>query len=271
MPTFNMEGKTGYYETYGQVKALVLLNGIMMSCASWKEFIEPFSANNKLILVDFFDQGQSEKLVGQNYDHTLQVRLVKALLEHIGLEKASLAGISYGSEVALEFAVEYPQLVERLVLLNATAATGYWLGDIGRAWNLASDSGESYYYTAIPVIYSPKFYNEKHDWMEKRQELLIPLFEDENFIGAMRRLTVSSDNYDVRHRLGEIKCPTLVVSCQEDYLTPLKEQEYLKEHIQDCCHVILPGSGHATMYEQPLLFATLIEGFINTAKTTYNI
>ena len=171
----------------------------------------------------------------------------------------------------LEFAVEYPQLVERLVLLNATAATGYWLGDIGRAWNLASDSGESYYYTAIPVIYSPKFYNEKHDWMEKRQELLIPLFEDENFIGAMRRLTVSSDNYDVRHRLGEIKCPTLVVSCQEDYLTPLKEQEYLKEHIQDCCHVILPGSGHATMYEQPLLFATLIEGFVNTAKTTYNI
>ena len=77
MPTFNMEGKTVYYETYGQGKALVLLNGIMMSCASWKEFIEPFSANNKLILVDFFDQGQSEKLVGQNYDHTLQVRLVK--------------------------------------------------------------------------------------------------------------------------------------------------------------------------------------------------
>jgi len=268
MATFEMNGKQIYYESYGQGRPLVLLNGIMMSCASWKPFVETLSANNRLLLVDFLDQGQSAKMVGQLYDHGIQVQVVRRLLEHLNLQSACVAGISYGSEVALEFAITHPEMTERLILLNATAATGWWLGDIGRAWNLASVSGEAYYHTAIPVIYSPAFYTKRHDWMEKRKQLLIPLFEDPDFIGAMRRLTDSSENYDLRDWLEDVACPTLVISSQEDYLTPLKEQEYLAAHIKDCHHVILPNCGHASMYEQPALFATLIAGFagLQTAK-----
>lgn len=271
MPTFTMDGKQIYYESYGRGRPLVLLNGIMMSCASWKPFIEALSANNHLLLVDFLDQGRSDKMVGQVYDHGIQVQVVRRLLEHLDLKNACIAGISYGSEVALEFAVTYPEMTERLILLNATAATGWWLGDIGKAWNLAAGSGEAYYHTSIPVIYSPAFYTERHEWMEKRKELLIPLFGNPDFIGAMQRLTDSSETYDLRDRLGEVQCPTLVVSCQEDYLTPLKEQEYLASHIKACHHVILPNCGHASMYEQPTLFASLIAGFAGLSHTKFDI
>ena len=136
MPTFEMDGRHIYYESYGQGTPLVLLNGIMMSCASWQPFIETLSANNRLLLVDFLDQGKSDKMTGQIYDHGIQVQVVRRLLEHLSLASACVAGISYGSEVALEFSVTYPEMTDRLVLLNATAATGWWLGDIGRAWNL---------------------------------------------------------------------------------------------------------------------------------------
>ena len=61
MASFCFEGRQVYYETYGQGKPLLLLNGIMMSCASWKEFIEPLSAINTLILVDMMDQGKTDK------------------------------------------------------------------------------------------------------------------------------------------------------------------------------------------------------------------
>ena len=87
----------------------------------------------------------------------------------------------------------------------------------------------------------------------------------------MQRLTDSSETYDLRGRLGEVQCPTLVVSCQEDYLTPLKEQEYLASHIKDCHHVILPNCGHASMYEQPTLFASLIAGFAGLSHTKFDI
>lgn len=86
---------------------------------------------------------------------------------------------------------------------NATAATGPWLDDIGKAWNLASSDPMQYYYTAIPVIYSPRFYTRNNDWMERRRELLGPVFGNREFIESMIRLTNSSSNYDVREQLGK--------------------------------------------------------------------
>ena len=271
MATFEVNGKQIYYEAHGTGEPLVLLNGIMMSCASWQSFVPALSAHRMLILVDFLDQGKSAKMDGQAYDHSVQVEVVHRLLIHLGLERACIAGISYGSDVALELAVVHPEQVSRLILLNATAATGQWLGDIGRAWNLASENGEAYYHTAIPVIYSPEYYNGRYKWMAERKKMLVPLFDNQDFIGAMRRLTVSSDNYDLRERLHEVQCPTLVVSCQEDYLTPMKEQEYLAAHIPHCHRVILPNCGHASMYEQPLLFAALLEGFAGLTQTEFQV
>lgn len=221
MAYFDFEGKSIYFELHGEGRPLLLLNGIMMSCGSWAEFVEPLSAQNQLILLDMLDQGRSAKMT-EAYDHGIQIRLVDALLDHLGLEKVCVAGISYGSEVGLEYAIEHPERVERLMLFNATAATGAWLNDVGKAWNLAANDGESYYYTSIPVIYSPSFFIEHNDWMERRKELLVPIFNNPDFIQAMIRLTNSSANYDVRDRLDRVACPVLIVSCQQDYLTPIE-------------------------------------------------
>ena len=98
MAEFLFEGKKVYYETYGEGRPLLLLNGIMMSCASWKEFIEPLSAQNMLILVDMLDQGKSEKMT-EAYDHAVQLRLVDALLDELKLEKCVIA-TQIGSGVA---------------------------------------------------------------------------------------------------------------------------------------------------------------------------
>ena len=271
MARFVFQNKSIYYEEYGKGKPLIVLNGIMMSCGSWKEFIEPFSAANRLILVDFLDQGKSDRMTGQEYDHAIQVEVVKALVDFLELDKVCLMGISYGSEVAMEFTLKYPEHVERLLLFNATARTGPWLGDIGDAWNLAAGDPDAYYLTTIPVIYSPSFYLKKNDWMTRRRQSLRPVFGNPDFIQAMIRLTNSSRDYDIADRLGEITVPTLVVSAQQDYLTPLEEQQFLCAHIPNSHHVVIPNCGHASMYEQPLLYSALVVGFCNTAKTEYNI
>ena len=87
----------------------------------------------------------------------------------------------------------------------------------------------------------------------------------------MVRLTNSAKNYDVVEELHRISAPTLVVSCQQDYLTPLEEQELICQHIPNSHHVVLPGSGHASMYETPLLFASLVLGFCNCGCTQFEI
>lgn len=263
-------GKRIHYEEYGQGKPLIILNGIMMSCASWAEFVEPFSENNRLILVDFLDQGKSDRMEGA-YEQSLQAEVVLALMDHLELERACIMGISYGGEVALQFSAKYPDRVDRLMLFNTTARTGPWLGDIGDAWNLAAGDPDAYYLTTIPVIYSPHFYYTENEWLNRRRQQLRPVFANQDFIQSMIRLTNSSRRYDVTDRLSQITAPTLVVSCQQDYLTPLEEQQRICAGIPDCHHVILPQSGHASMYEQPQLFAALVLGFCNMSKIQYNI
>ncbi len=273
MAFFEIDGRSVYYETHGQGPSFVLLNGIMMSTRSWLPFLETLSNANQVILVDFLDQGQSDRLEGQVYDQSIQVRLLVALLDHLKLPKASFAGISYGGEVALRLAVDHPERVERLILLNTTAYTSPQLLDVGRAWNkaAATGDGQAYYYTTIPVIYSPSFYERKLDWMRRREAILIPVFSDARFTRAMIRLTLSAESHDVRERLHTIQVPTLVVSSDQDFLTPIADQKYLSAHIPGASHVVIQNTGHASMYEQPAVFLTLLLGFVNLKTTEFTI
>ena len=273
MATLNFKGRNIYYDVQGQGKPILILNGIMMSTKSWEPFVHAFTANNQLIRLDFIDQGQSDKLENSVYSQSIQIEIIEALLEKLKLHKVNIVGISYGGEVAVRFACEYPSHVDRLVLFNTTPYTSPWLAEIGHSWNNIGKTrnGENYYQATIPVIYSPSFYEERLDWMKKREAYLVPIFSDPVFLDAMERLTNSAESYDVRKDLHKVTAPTLIVSADEDYLTPLSNQKALQSMIKGSYLVILPGVGHASMYEKPMLFATLVLGFINTVDTNYAI
>lgn len=271
MATFRFQDLDIYYEVHGEGPPLLLLNGIMMSTKSWELFLASFSLHNRLILVDFIDQGQSGAMEGP-YTQALQVSMLEGLLDHLGLETVNMVGISYGGEVALRFAVDHTHRVDRLVLFNTAARTTPWLKDIGDAWNLSAADPLHYYLTTIPVIYSPRFYTQHHDWMKKRQEVLVgSVFSDRAFIERMIRLTKSAEDHDVTPSLAAIEIPTLVVSSEEDVITPKAEQVLIARLMPAAEHVILPGAGHASMYEKPGLFATLTLGFVNALDVTLSV
>jgi len=272
MAYFDFQGKKVYYETYGVGKPIVLLNGIMMSTISWQAFKNVFSSDNQLILVDFLDQGRSDKMEDTEYTQEIQVEVLKALFEELKLKKVNLVGISYGGEVALEFSVKYEEFIDKMVLFNTTAKTSNWLRDIGVAWNRSTKDPLDYYCTTIPVIYSPKFYNEQSEWMNNRKLLLTEkLFNQKSFMDSMIRLTESADNHDVTKELSYIKVPTLIVSCENDYVTPMPEQKLLHELISTSELVVLPNTGHGSMYERPVLFTALVLGFINMSESEFKI
>lgn len=262
MAYFNYDGKEVYYEIHGQGKPLLILNGIMMSTKSWSHFVEDFSKDNMLVLLDFLDQGLSSKIEG-DYTHHIQVDCVEALCHHLNLDSLNLFGISYGGEIAIQFALKYPHRIHKLLLFNTTAWTSDWLEEVGNAWNLAAYSWESYYATTIPVIYSPQFYVREIEWIKQRKEALKEVFSNQEFIRSMIRLTNSSIGYDVRNSLSQIRVPCLIVSSEFDFVTPIHEQKLLAEKIPNSHWVTIPNVGHASMYESPEIFKTLVLGFVN--------
>ena len=264
MPHFNFRDKKIHYEIHGDGPPLVLLNGIMMSTLSWQQFIAPLSANNRLILMDFFDQGQSDKYTDKPYNLDLQVVALKALFDHLSIEQAAVAGISYGGNVSLKFASEYPEQVHRLMVFNAAPKTSAWLSALGKGWILSAGDPHNFYYNTIPIIYSQEFYNSRPEWIEVRQTFLTnQIFTNQEFMDGIVRLTRSADDYDVEGQLCNITAKTLIVASETDPITPPAEQHKLHSMIKDSELVLLPGTGHATMYERPALFVSLILGFAN--------
>ena len=265
MAEFIFEGKKVYYEIHGDHgEPILILNGIMMSTNSWKPFIRDFSKNNVAILVDFLDQGQSERM-SEPYTHDIQVRLLAALMEVLPYDRVNVMGISYGGEIAVQFAVRYPRFVRRLILANTAARTSDWLRKIGDGWNEVAKGGNgySYYLTTIPVIYSTGFFEREKAWMDNRESVLTAYFSRIDVLESLIRLTDSSRDYDFTDRAGEISCPTLIISASEDGLVPPTEQIMLHEMIKGSSYVTINGSGHASMYEDPASFAALVLGFAN--------
>lgn len=265
MAEFTFEGNKVYYEVHGSTGyPIVILNGIMMSTASWKPFIDEFTKNNVIILVDFFDQGQSQRM-DKEYKHDLQVKLLDELISRLWYSKVTLMGISYGGEIAVQYALAHPKRVRRLILANTCGRTSSWLKKIGDGWNEVAKTGNglAYYLTTIPIIYSTQFFENEAEWMEARENTLTEYFSRPDVMQALIRLTNSSVGYDVVERLGEISCPTLIISGSEDCLVPPTEQQLLHQKIKNSVYVTVNGSGHASMYENPAAFAALVLGFAN--------
>ncbi len=275
MSIFNFKGKNIFFTLDGDEKnpKLLILNGIMMSTNSWIPFMNTLKENFQVLRMDFYDQGQSDKLVNESYDQEIQIDLLKELLDYLKISSINIVGISYGGNAALAFACKYQKYVNRLMLFNSAAYTSPWLKDIGEGWIKAGKTrdGSLYYNVTIPTIYSAKYYETKLNWMKARERLLLPVFSNPDFLDAMERLTRSAESYDVRDKLKDIDLPVMIVSAEADTLTPIKDQEYLYKNIKNSKWIKLPEVGHASMYEEPMIFTALITGFFLVKDSIYVI
>ncbi len=264
MSYFEYNGKKMAYKVDGDdsQKPLVLLNGIMMSMASWEAFIPNLMKHRKIIRIDMLDQGISDKM-DTNYTLEDQAKAVIALLNSLNIEKYDIFGISYGAHVSLNVASIDTERVDKLIVFNCLPNTNNLLRDIGVSWKLAAkyNDPELFFYNTIPIVYSAKFYDEQSEWFEARKPLLISVF-NEAFLNSMVRLITSGESYDVRGKLKDIKANTLVVGSSDDLLTPANLTKTISDGISNAKYVEIPDCGHASMYEKPDEFISTLVGFL---------
>lgn len=264
-------GKKVYYEVHGEGEPLIILNGIMMSTLSWASFIKTFSKNYQLILMDFIDQGQSEK-VEEEYSQEYQVDILEGLIDHLELDKVHLVGVSYGGEIAQRFALRSQEKISSLILANTTSYTNKILQDIGKGWIYSAKTydGRILFNVMMPYVYSMEFYEENYQWLKDREEVFAKYLPKEWYEGFIR-LTKSAEDLNITDRLKEINIPTLIIGAEFDITTPLRLQKKIQKRIPNSKLVVIEGSGHASMYEKPYEFAALILGFLESYKDEIKI
>ncbi|TYB84115.1 MAG: alpha/beta hydrolase [Kosmotoga sp.] len=265
MPKIVMrDSKKIYYEIYGdeQKPVLIVLNGIMMSTLSWKDFIGEFTKFFRLVLVDFRDQGQSDYMEEQ-YDIKIHSDDLNELVMKLGFSKINILGLSYGGQVAEIFAIQHPEKVQSIVLANTVGRINSYLSELGEAWKEAADTkdGEKFFKLAIPFIYSDHFYNNNLEWLKNRQKIFKKLLTEKWFEG-FKRLASSNPDFNVIDEVHMIKAPTLLLASDKDIITPIEEVDELHNRIPDNEYIIIKNAGHASVLEKPKEFITAVTGFV---------
>ena len=117
--TFKFNDKSIFYETYGQGPAMVLVHGFLESSNMWKPFLDQLSKKHTVIILDLPGHGQSEAIA---HSHTMELmaETIHSLLEHLKISTAIVVGHSMGGYISLAFAEIYPEMVEKLALVNST-------------------------------------------------------------------------------------------------------------------------------------------------------
>ncbi|WP_030608276.1 alpha/beta fold hydrolase [Streptomyces sclerotialus] len=111
----------GYRRAYryaGQGPALVLLHGIGDSSATWAGVLPALARNHTVIAPDLLGHGASDK-PRADYSVAAYANGVRDLLGVLGIDRATLIGHSLGGGVAMQFAYQFPERTERLVLVSA--------------------------------------------------------------------------------------------------------------------------------------------------------
>jgi pimeloyl-ACP methyl ester carboxylesterase len=162
-----------------------------------------------------------------------------------------VAGISLGGVVALQMALDFPQMISRLVLINTFAClrpkrfdeAGYLLG----RFIVTNLRGKEYQAETVAWRLFPKPEQEA-----LRRELVQRILQSDQRVyrQAMQSLAL----FDVRRRLGELRMPVLLISGQNDSTVPLENQNELAEGITGAEHVVIPDAGHAVIADQAMKF-----------------
>jgi pimeloyl-ACP methyl ester carboxylesterase len=232
---------------------LILLNGGLMSIGSWQQMMPALTPHFRVIRCDFRGQLLTPGPYAESWEE--HAGDVIELLDHLGVERAHVAGVSYGAEVAMLLAALYPDRVERLTVITATERTVEWMCDnaregerIARRAAAGEGGGEELFRNVLDATWSEAWLaKQPPDFMEQRLRqvaLLPPSF----FAGAAAVLSIL-DRLDLTPYLGRITAPTLVIGGEHDRVFPAEHSRAIAAAIPNARLVIMPGTGHGLLFE----------------------
>jgi len=117
--TLKFQNTSIYYSTKGTGNPLVLLHGFLESSKIWEPFIPGLAVKRQVVCIDLPGHGRSG-LISEVHSMELMANVVKAVLDHLEINSATILGHSMGGYVALAFLEKFPQSTSGIILMNST-------------------------------------------------------------------------------------------------------------------------------------------------------
>lgn len=253
-----------YYEIHGNANAqkqLIFLNGLSQSTAAWQLMLPAFANDYRIILCDFIFQGQSDAQ-GEYRDFDQHAADVYGLINSLGIDKITVIGISYGSMVAQNFSVNYPDKVEKLILLSTFAHKTPFFEAIGLSWERALEVGgyPLMLDVMLPSVLSEKYFEKPLIPIELLKAARKNINTETSSLQKLMMATAKREDY--REKLKAIKAPALIVHGELDALLPVHLGSAVHNSIAGSKFVVIPNVGHTLNLEAISQTAQAVKEFI---------
>jgi pimeloyl-ACP methyl ester carboxylesterase len=271
-----LHGHRVSYLRAGSGPLLVLLHGIAGTSATWQAVIPWLDERNTVIAPDLLGHGESEKPQG-DYSLGAYANGIRDLLEALGEKRATIVGHSLGGGVALQFAYQFPERCERLVLVSS-GGLGREVHALLRAAALPGaevvlpwlcTAGEHSVGRIVHALGSVGLRASAD--LEETWRGFVSLAEPEArraFLHTVRGIIdLGGQRVSASDRLYlAAGLPTLIVWGERDPLIPVRHAREAHARIPGSRLEIFPGAGHFPHLDDPRRFAQALLKFVDTTR-----
>jgi pimeloyl-ACP methyl ester carboxylesterase len=241
------------YQDGGLGSPVLLGHGYSATGRMWDGQRAALGDRYRIVSWDMRGHGQTESPKDPaQYSAALTVADMRALLQHCGIERAVVGGLSLGGYVSLAFYLAHPEMVRALVICDS--GPGYRNAEARAAWNQrAHERAAELEAKGLEALAGRS---------REMREAMGHHASAQGLAHAARGM-LAQEGSEVIDGLGSIRVPTLVIVGDQDqpFLAPC---EYMAKKIPDARLEIIPGAGHSSNLDQPTIFNRVLSEFLHS-------
>jgi pimeloyl-ACP methyl ester carboxylesterase len=257
VPIAEIDNTRLYYEDQGSGAPLFLIHGLGSSAQDWENQVAHFAKSFRVIAPDLRGHGRSDKPAG-GYSIRRFADDIAGLMSTLRTGPAHVVGLSLGGGVAFQLALDAPQLLRTLTIVNSAPEM------ILRTWQQKFAIGSRRVIVrmlGLPgfgrMLSKKLFPSPEHGAQRNTFEERFARNDPQAYTASLNALI----GWSVSARLGEIRCPTLVITADQDY-TPVAFKEAYVAQIPNAHLAVVPDSRHALPMERPEAFNRVLMDFL---------
>jgi aminoacrylate hydrolase len=264
MATIGIGDAELYYEAHGDGPPLMLVSGLNGVASFWVKQVSVLAKDFRVVVHDHRGTGQStHSRIAYSVDQ--MAADVLRLMDKLGIDSAHVAGHSTGGAIGQILAADHPARVRSLVLSATWAGPDPYFRRLfeSRKAILEAMGVEAYLRASVLSLATPRWISENDALIaeQQRQQLAAaaPVEVQGGRIDAILR-------FDRRARLGQIRCPTLVIVAADDTITPKFYSDELAGKIPGAKLVVLEYGGHFAPVIAPDAYNTAVAAFLRAHR-----
>lgn len=248
------------YISFGKgEKILIILPGLGDGLTTVKGMALPFAITYREYAANYkvYMFSRKNRLI-EGYSTRDMAKDQAVAMEILGISKADIMGISQGGMLAQYLAIDYPNLVNKLILAVTLSKQNETVQRVVKNW---IEMAEHKDYKSLIIDTIKNSYSERY---QKRHRFLYPLLSRVGKPNDFKRFLIQANScicHNAYSELDNIECPTLIVGGDCDKIVESNSSVEIADRIRDSQLFMYKGLGHAT-YEEAKDFNARVLNFL---------